>query len=263
MAELRKGYRNQKKHSVLIRILACCAAMLVPTIARAQPVADDGFKGGGAALCIASGELLAAQLGASPQIATDVLAWRQVLHVIDATPERRQAAVDGARSSLADASARSGTGVVAARGIWDASCADRDVQIRYIAVHGSEQRARMNLAEEPGAELSSEAARRITQSASCQVAAELFTQRSPSSRLRIALEGATPSAPDAATLNAIAARSAAELEVQPGSPTGKSLVVDYLRYLYATASGGEAPQAFVNRASRTLRDLCAPEPSNG
>jgi hypothetical protein len=239
-------------------ILAGALFLHAPT-AFAQPAAGDGFRGQGAAVCIAAGEILAAQPGADAGIRDGVSAWRQVLHVMDATEDRRKAALDSARASLARTDER-GTGMAttAARVFWTTACAERDMLVRYIAVHGSEERARDNLAEEPGTEMAAEAMQRLKVSATCLVAAELFAQPGPSRTLRAALQGASPRLPDAGVLQAIRERSRQEIDGAPGSAAGKALVVDYLRYLYNGASGGRDPQPFVNRTSQLLQDRCQP-----
>jgi hypothetical protein len=233
------------------------ALFLYAPAAFAQRAAGDGFKGHGAAVCVAAGELLAAQPGADAGIRDAVLAWRQVLHVMDATEDRRRAAVDSARASLAS-ERQTGPATIAAQAYWSAACAERAVQVRYIAVHGSEDRARNNLAEEPGTELGNEATQRLKVSATCLVAAELFSRPNPSRTLRAAFQGVSPRHPDAAVLQAIRERSRREIDGSPGSAAGKALVVDYLRYLYDGASSGRDPQGFVDRASQLLQDRCQP-----
>jgi hypothetical protein len=217
-------------------------------------------------MCIAAGELLAASADPPEGVDEDVLRWRQVLHVVDGTPEQREGAVASARASWAELELRrAGLGVAGARGFWSPGCSD-DMQIRYIAVHGSEQRARFNLAEDPNEPLDRAVAHRLNVTASCLVAAELLASERPSSRLRRAVRDASPTVPDGAVLNAIQERARQEISVSPGSAVGKALVVEYLRYLYATSSGGEAPQPFVNSASQTLQTRCVEpqaEPTNG
>jgi hypothetical protein len=237
-------------------ILAGAPFLYVPT-AFAQPAAGDGFKGHGAAVCVAAGELLAAQPGADAGIRDGVSAWRQVLHVMDATEDRRRAALDSARASLAGTNERR-TGLIAAQAYWSTVCAERDMQVRYIAVHGSEDRARNNLAEEPGTALGDEARERLKVSAVCLVAAELFSRPNPSRTLRAAFQGVSPRHPDAGVLQAIRERSRREIDGSPGSAAGKALVVDYLRYLYDGASSARDPQSFVNRTSQLLQDRCQP-----
>ena len=255
---LLRSRTSRSKMKLRFAIPAGALFLYVPA-AFAQQAAGDGFKGHGAALCVAAGELLAAQPGADAGIRDGVLAWRQVLHVMDATEDRRRAALDSARASLAGTNA-GGTrpGTIAAQAYWSTACADRAMQVRYIAVHGSEDRARDNLAEEPGTALGDEARERLKGSASCLVAAELFSRPNPSRTLRAAFQGASPRHPDAGVLQAIRERSRREIDGSPGSAAGKALVVDYLRYLYDGASSGRDPQSFVDRASQLLQERCQP-----
>jgi hypothetical protein len=237
-------------------ILAGALSLLAPA-AFAQQAAGDGFKGQGAALCIAAGELLAAQPGADAGIQEGVLGWRQVLHIVEGTEDRREAALDSARASLASSdNAGPGRAANTARAFWSAGCATREMQLGYIDVHGSEVRVRTNLADEPGAELGTEAANRLNMSASCLVAAELFSQRRPSRAFQAALRSANPRHPDAGALRAIQAQARQEIDAAPGSAVGKGLLVDYLRYLFGSASTGLNPQPFVNLMSQRLRDRC-------
>jgi hypothetical protein len=230
----------------------------------AQPAAEARFRGQGAAQCIAAGELLAGQPGADARIRDGVLAWRQVLHVMDATEDRRGAALDLARASFARAdSVGAGMGKTAAEAYWSSACAGRDVQVRYIAVHASEDRARNNLADEPGAELGAEAVRRLNAAASCLVSAELLSSPRPSGSLRTALREARPRVPGPDVLQAIQARSRRAIDDVPGSTAGKALMVDYLRYLFNGASGGSDPRPFVNLTSQHLRDRCQPGAGSG
>lgn len=237
-------------------ILAALMMLFSPAATAQQPDRDAEYAGGGAALCIAAGELLAASPSAPLGVEEDVLRWRQVLYVVDGTPEQGEGAIASARSSWVELELqRPGLGVAGARGIWSSACFD-EMQIRYIAVHGSERRARFNLAEDPNEPLDRAVVHRLNVAASCLVAAELFASERPNSRLRRALRGAAPTAPDRAALNAIQERARQEISASPGSAVGKTLVVEYLRYLYDTSAGEEAPQQFVNRASETLQMRC-------
>ena len=250
--------RSRPSSSMKLRfaILAGALWLHVPA-ASAQQGAGDGFKGRGAALCIATGELLAGQPGADASIRDGVLAWRQILHVMEATEDRRQAALDLARA-LSGIDERTGLATPAVQASWSTICAVRDLQVRYIAGYASEERARNNLAEEPGTPLGAEETQRLKVSVACLVAAELFSQPRPSRTLREAFRGASPRHPDAGVLQAIRERSRREIDRAPGSAAGKALAVDYLRYLYDLVSGGRAPQDFVNRTSQLIQDRCQP-----
>lgn len=226
-----------------------CALLLLAPMADAQ-TAPAEFKGQGAALCIAAGELLAQQPKADASIPEGVLAWRQVLHVMEATDEQREAAIESARVSLGSKPA------IGAKSVWATACASRAMQVQYIAVHGSQDRTRDKLAEEPGTPMSVEAADSLNASALCFVAADLFLQPPASPALRAAFRNASPPAPDAAALRAIQQRSRAEIESAAGSAIGKTLTVEYLRSLYSTALRGSAPQRIVNRVSQRLHDRC-------
>lgn len=230
------------------------ALMLAAPAASAQSAAS--FKGTSAALCIAAGERLG---DADTRVRDGVLAWRQILHVMAGTDAQRQTALDSARASLAPGGeGRAERSAMAARAFWDTACASRDMQVRTLAVHASEDRVRLNLADEPGAEVGAEAAGRLNVAASCLVAAELFGRPRPSRALRAAMGAATPRVPEADVLRAIQAHARQQVDAAPGSAAGKELVVDYLRYLYDTSSGGAAPRGFVNMANQVLRDRCGP-----
>lgn len=233
--------------------MAAGALFLLAPPVFAQQAGGDGFKGQGAAGCVAAGELLAGEPGANARMRDTVLVWRQILHVMEGTEEQRRAALERSRASFAQPSGgRPGLAKAAAEAIWSTMCAQRDMQVQYAAVLGSEDRLRLHLAEEPGTELGAEAVSRLNVSASCLVAAELFSQRRPSGRLRAALREATPRPPDAGVLREIQERSRREVDAAPGSAAGKALVVDYLRYLYS----GEKSQSFINSTSQVLQDRC-------
>lgn len=232
----------------LIGHIACALLLLAP-MAGAQEIAE--FKGQGAALCVAAGELLAQEPKADANLHEGVLAWRQVLHVMEATDEQRQAAIESARDSLRPKPAM-------AKMMWKSACATRDMQVKYIAVHGSVDRSHKNLGEEPGAPMSDEAATRLSLNASCSVAADLFLQPPATPVLRAAFRNVTPAAPDATALRAIQQHSRAEIDGTAGSAIGKTLVVEYLRYIYSSALRGNAPQGVVDRVSRLLQDRCQP-----
>lgn len=233
------------------------ALVLTSPAAMAQRTGGDEFKGHGAAHCIAAGEFLSRERGADSRIHDDVLAWRQVLHVVEGTDAERRAAVDSARAGMARVEEFQATvALTAARTVWSGACAEREMQVRYIAVHGSEDRARDNLADEPGGALGEGAAQRLNTSASCLVGAELFSQRRPSRQLQAAFRQASPPTPDADVLGAIEERSRREIDAAPGSAIGRELVVDYLRYLYRTAAGGRDPQRFVDRISENFASSC-------
>lgn len=236
------------------------ALLTAAPAASAQSTARDGFKGHGAALCIAAGELLAAQPGADAGIRDAVLAWRQILHVMAGTDDERQAAVDSARASLADGAA-AGQGMMAARALWPSACETRDMQVRYISVHGDEDRVRLRLAEEPGTALEPGTVQRLNVSASCLVGAEVLSRSRPSRPLRDAYRAAGPRIPDAVALQAIRDRSRHEIQAAPGSTVGKELAVDYLRHVYNVAASGGAPQPFVNFVSQVLHERCRPAES--
>ncbi len=238
-----------------VALAVCVALAAQPAIA--QGGGDASFAGAGAAMCIAAGEMLAANGG--PRTEDEVRRWRQVLHVMDGTPEQRAAAVENARESLArNDGLPPGLMLVAARSLWDAGCA-RDMQVRYIAVHGSEERALRYLAERLDQPISAELASAINVHASCLAAASLFQQRSPSRALRRALSQAAPAPPSVDQLAAITERASAEIAAADASDVGKQLVVEYVQYLYATAAGGDTPQGFINNASATLNSRCAPQ----
>ena len=240
------------------RCLAVSGALvLYASAAAGQAVTDDGFKGQGAALCIAAGELLSAQPGADANLRDHVSAWRQILHVMDGTEARRQAALEEARSSLAatrDGDARRANR--AAQVTWSVACGTRDLQIKYLAVHASEERRQNHLVEEPGTSLDPEAVHRLNISGLCFAGAEFFLQPKPSRPLRSAFQNATPPIPDGAMLRSIRDRAHKEVDSAPGSTAGKSLLLDYFRFLHSGASGGSNPQRFVDRTSRRLSERC-------
>lgn len=241
-------------------ILVAALSLFAPAASAQQRSPDGDFKGQGAALCVAAGEVLRDQPGADARIPEDVLAWRQVLHVMDGTEARRQAAVDSARAAL-----RGMTPTVAmagARALWP-NCADRDFRVRYMVVHGSRDRLRFNLAEEPGTAIEAAAVHRLNRSAMCLAAAELFARPRPSRALRAAFRQASPRHPDAAALEAIQRRSRLEIDGSPGSAVGKALVADYARFLINPAPDNREPQGRVNFASGVLRDHCGPGADGG
>jgi hypothetical protein len=239
--------------------IAAGALFLLAPPALAQQAAGDDFKGRGAAGCVAAGELLAGQPGADARIGDAVLAWRQILHVMEGTDEQRRTALERARASFTQPSdGQPGLPKAAAEALWATMCAQRDMQVQYAAVLGSADRLQLRLADEPGTELSAEAVGRLNVSASCLVAAELFSRPRPSGRLRAALREATPRSPDAGVLREIQERSRREVDAAPGSAAGKALMVDYLRYLYTGATSGSNAQSFVNRTSQVLQDRCQP-----
>jgi hypothetical protein len=242
-----------------LRILVLSGALLLAAPpAFAQAAASGGFKGQGAVLCIAAGEFLTARRVADPGVPEGLLAWRQVLHVIEGTEERRQAALDSARAAMAPlGEVRIGRETLGAPALW-AACGRREFQVRYMSEHGSEDRIRDNLAEEPGTTLDPEAVRRLNVSVSCIAAAEIFSRRRPSRPLRDALRAATLPIPDADGLAAILARARRDVGAAPGSTVGKALAVDYMRSIYDGASSGNDPQGFVNYMSLLLRDHCSP-----
>lgn len=239
-------------------------ALSAPSVVAQESEAE--FKGGGAAMCITAGEFLSASPDAPSGVGEDVLRWRQVLHVIDGTQEQRARAIESSRASWTELETRRpGLGAVGAQSIWTSACSD-EMQIRYIAVHGSEQRARYNLAEDPTEPLDRSVAHRLNVSASYLVAAELLATERPSGRLRRALREVSPAAPDSASLSTIQERARQEILTSPGSVIGKALVAEYLRYLYGIAADGDEPQQFVNRASTTLNTRCVEQqtgPTNG
>jgi len=251
--------RNMKLRCTIV----AGALLLLPPAAFAQRAAGHGSRAMGAALCVAAGERLANPPGADARIRDGVLAWRQILHVMDATEDRRQAVLDSARASLAQVdSIGGGMRKTPTEVLWSVTCADRDKQLAYINVHASEERTRNHLAEEPGTELGAEAVRDLNASVGCLVAAELFSSRSPARPLGRALRDAVPRAPDGGVLQETQARSRREIDAAPGSAAGKALVVDYLRYLFKTASSGSDSQPFVNRASQHLQNECQPGAGN-
>lgn len=236
-------------------IIVGTLSLLAPAASAQQQTLDDGFKGQGAALCVAAGELLRAQPGADARISGDVLAWRQVLHVMEGTEARRQVALDSARAGLASSSPR--VAVVSARALWP-NCASRDSRVRYMIAHGSADRLRLNLAEEPGTAMSAAAVRRLNRSALCLAAAELFLRASPSQALRTAFPDASPQHPDEAALRAIQERSRLEIDGVAGSAVGKELLADYVRVLVHPAPENREPQGKINFASKVLQDECQP-----
>lgn len=242
-----------------LRILVVSWALLLAAApAFAQGTASSGgFKGQGAVLCIAAGEFLTARRVADAGVAEVLLAWRQVLHVIEGTEERRQAALDSARAAMAPlGEVRIGRETLGAPALW-AACGEREFQVRYMSLHGSEDRIRDNLVEEPGTALDPEAVRRLNVSVSCIAAAEVLSRRRPSRRLRDALRAATPAIPDTDGLAAILARARRDVAAAPGSAVGKELAVDYIRGIYDGATSGNDPQGFVNYMSLLLRDHCS------
>ncbi|HEX8211095.1 MAG TPA: hypothetical protein VF584_13055 [Longimicrobium sp.] len=251
---------NPMRVSEVPSLLRCATivgalSLLAPAASAQQQPLDDGFKGQGAALCVAAGDLLRGEPGADARISGDVLAWRQVLHVIEGTEARRQAALESARAGLASSTPR--VKIVSARALWS-TCANRDSQVRYMLVHGSADRLRLNLAEEPGTAMSAESVRRLNRSALCLAAAELFLRARPSQALRTAFREASPRHPDAAALRAIQERSRLEIDGVVGSAVGKELLADYARVLVHPAPENREPQSRVNFASKVLQDECQP-----
>jgi hypothetical protein len=236
-------------------ILVAALSLLAPAASAQQPSLDEGFKGHGAALCMAAGEVIRGQPDADASISEDILAWRQILHVVNGTEARRLAALDSARAALGGMTPE--VKIAGARAIWT-SCADRDSQVRYMVVHGSEDRLLLNLAEEPGTAMEAASADRLNRSAICLAAAELFSLPRPSQALRAAFRQASPRHPDAAALEAIQRRSRQEIDASSGSAVGKALVADYARFLINPAPDNREPQSRVNFASRVLRDHCGP-----
>lgn len=230
--------------------LPAAALLLLASKGSAQPSAENGFRGQGAANCVAAGELLGARPGADAAIRETVLAWRQVLHVMDGTEDVRRAALDSARASFARMG-EAGTGNIAADALWRTTCTSRDLQVRYITVHASAERAQLHLAEEPGTELAPDVVRRLNSSVTCLVVADLFA--SPPRRLRTALGAASPAAPDAAALRDIQARARRAIDASAGSAAGKALVVDYVRSLFSAADSRPDLPDFVNRSTQHLQ----------
>lgn len=240
-----------------VRSTVSVGLLLSAVSAFGQAVPEQGFTGQGAALCVAAGEILSAQPRAAASIREGVLAWRQVLHVIEGTEVQRQAALEQARASLtatSDADVRRSTRM--AQMTWSVACATRDMQIRYIAVHGSKDRTQNNLAEEPGSQLPAETADLLNFSALCFAGAEFFLQPKLSPPLRTTFKEAAPPIPNVAVLRRVQDETRKVIDASVGSVVGKSLVVDYYRFLYSSASTGTAPQSFVNQASARLNERC-------
>lgn len=200
-----------------IRATVSVAALLLSAIsAFGQATPGEGFKGQGAALCVAAGEILSAQPRAEASIRDGVLAWRQVLHVMEGTDVQRQAAVEQARVTLMEI--RGGDARRPARMAemtWSVGCARRDMQIKYIAVHGSKDRTQNNLAEEPGTQLPAEAALLLNFSALCFAGGEFFLQPKPSPALRAAFQQAAPPIPNVADLRRMQGENAQGNRCEP------------------------------------------------
>jgi len=244
-----------------IRWTAVGALSLSAVSAFGQPVPAREFKGQGAALCVAAGEILSAQPRADASIRDGVLAWRQVLHVMEGTDEQRQEALEKSRASLTrtrDAATRR-SALLMAQVTWSAGCAKREMQIRYIAVHGSADRTQNNLAEEPGSQLPPKAAVLLNFRALCFAGAEFFLQAKPSPALRAAFEQTAPPIPNVAVLSHLQGEARKAMDASPGSAVGKALVVDYYRFLYTTSSSGTSPQTFVNQTSARINERCLPD----
>ena len=237
-------------------IVAGALSLLAPAASAQQQPLDDGFRGQGAALCVAAGEVLRGQPGADARISDHVLAWQQILHVTKGTEARRQVALDSARAALAGLNPS--VAISGARAIWP-NCASREFRVRYMVVHGSEERLQLNLAEEPGTAMGAGEARRLNRSALCLAAAELFLRPRPSHALRTAFRDASPRHPDAAALRAIQERSRQEIDAVSGSAVGKELLADYVRGLIHPAPENRGPQTKVDLASKVLQDECQPD----
>jgi hypothetical protein len=176
------------------------ALMLWAPAAFAQPEME-GPRENAPALCIVAGERLA-----RADVRGTVLAWRQILHVMEATEDRRRAALDSARA------ARLG------QVNWP-HCASRDYQVRYLVAYAPEERLFYHLAEEPGTVLDAAVARRLNRNARCLAAAELLSGRGRSRSAR-----------------AVRTRTIQEIGAAPGSAVGKELVVDVARFIVADTS---------------------------
>ena len=235
-------------------LIVACALLLCPSIVLGQQP-DAGFKGGAPALCVAAGEVLSRQPGADATIKDAVLAWHQILYVMDGTEAQREAALEEARASFA-ANEGKRSWLIGARTLWASACASREMQIKSIVVHASWDRTRDHLAEEPGTELGVDVARRVNFGAACFTAAEFFRKPPASRTLRSALKTVSPPAPDPGTLQVIQERWRKEIDNAGGSTAGKALVLDYYRYLITTSTSNAAPQRFLNRTSQQLRDQC-------
>jgi hypothetical protein len=210
------------------------ALMLFAPAAFAQPD-SEGPTENAPALCIVAGEHLA-----RADVPGTVLAWRQILHVMEATEDRRRAALDSARAKLAGAA--SNRAALLGQVNWP-HCASRAYQVRYLAAYAPAERILYNLAEEPGTVLEPAVARRLNRNARCLAASELATIRD-----------ADPPPPDAAALQAIRERSTQQIDAVPGSAVGKELVVDVARYiLNPTPESHETHRDVANRASLILQ----------
>jgi hypothetical protein len=184
-------------------------------------------------------------------------AWRQILHVIDTSPEARQAVLDSARSSWESLrsrpdSLRRGVDPVidGADYFWYRGCAPRNAQLSYLARYGGAERIETHLAGEPGTELGAEAAARLKRSTVCLVSAEMLLR--PKRRLQDATGVATPAVPVRDAFSEIRNRSRREIEGGPGSEEGKELLVEYTKLLFDVASETLEPQVFVDRTTRGL-----------
>lgn len=235
------------------------ALLLLAPAAFAQP-GTEGPEENAPALCIAAGEHLA-RLPGSPlaDVPGTVLGWRQILHVMEETEDRRQVVLDSARTLLAGAASNRTT--LLGRVNWQ-RCADRTFRVRYLVAYAPAERVLYNLPEEPGTALEAAVARRLNRHARCLAAAELFLQTSPPRSLRAAFREASPPHPDAAALRAIRERSVHEIGDASGSAVGKELFVDVARYiLNPTPEQDETQRDVVNRASLILQS-CHPSVSS-
>jgi hypothetical protein len=241
--------------SLLRSAIFAGALSLLSSAAFAQP-ATEGPEENAPALCIAAGEHLARSPGPPlAEVHGTVLAWRQILHVMEETEDRRQVVLDSARAKLAGAA--SNRAALLGQVNWR-HCADRAYRVRYLAAYAPAERLLYNLPEEPGTVLGVAIARRLNRSARCLAAAELFSQPSPSRSLRAAFRDASPPHPDAAALRAIRERSIQEIGDASGSAVGKELVVDVARYILdPTPEKDETQHDVANRASLILQS-CQP-----
>lgn len=256
------------RDGVLVRRIARLAlvvgASLLPSVALAQPATQRSsdqearLPGIGAAMCVTAGEILAARPRADVRTPPTLRAWRHILHVIDTSPEARQAVLDSARASWE--SLRSRPDSLRRRGVdpvidgaeyyWYRGCDPRRVQLWYLSEYGGAERIETHLAEEPGTELGAEAAARLKRSTVCLVSAEVLLR--PKRRLQDAIGAATPPVPLPDALSEIRNRSRRELESGSGSQEGKELLVEYTKLLFDVASETLEPQAFVDRTTRGL-----------
>ncbi|HEX8360311.1 MAG TPA: hypothetical protein VF613_09395 [Longimicrobium sp.] len=220
-------------------VIVVGALLLLAPAAFAQPD-TEGPTENAPALCIAAGEQLARWPGPPADVPGTVRAWRQILHVMEETEDRRQVVLDSARAKLAGAA--SNRAALLGQVNWP-NCARRDYQVRYLAAYAPAERILYNLPEEPGTPLEAAVARRLNRHARCLAASELATIRD-----------ADPPPPDAAALQAIRERSIQQIDAVPGSAVGKELVLDVARYiLNPTPENKEAQRGVANRASLILQ----------